>query len=91
MKNLRMERVLSGRAPLFCATFYVQAIRIVDRKMIPLDLRGRPLLKPVKPQRMEDDPEYDGMIVRGVHSCFGAINALDLNSLAEKNRKAQNQ
>ena len=81
-----LKEELSDSSP-----FYVQAIRIVDRKMIPLDLRGRPLLKPVKPQRMEDDPEYDGMIVRGVHSCFGAINALDLNSLAEKNRKAQNQ
>ena len=72
-------------------SFDVRVVRIQDRKMIPVDLRGKPLLKPIPPQEMEDDPSYDGFIARAVHPSLMAINMLDLESLAQKTREARNR
>ena len=70
------------------AAFDVQVVRLDDRKLIPLDLRGNPLLKPIPPPQMEDDPVYDGFLVQAAHPCLRAINVLDLESLARKAKMA---
>lgn len=62
----------------------IDALRIRDPGSIQVDLRGRPLLKPLRPVNIEDDPRYDGMLVIGYHNCLGVITGMDLPALAER-------
>ncbi|MBS1370910.1 MAG: trypsin-like peptidase domain-containing protein [Lentisphaeria bacterium] len=64
--------------------FFVSALRIRGQKAVPVDSRGKPLLKPVRGKRLEDEPRYEGMWIVGMHSCFGVIAAMDLEDLAKK-------
>ncbi len=70
---------VSNASPMF-----IDALRLRDGESVPVDLRGNPLLKPLRPVNVEDDPRYDGMLVIGSHSCLGVIAGMDLPALAER-------
>lgn len=75
---------VSNASPMF-----IEAFRIKDEESVPIDLRGRPLLKPLRPVNIEDDPRYDGMWVIGSHSTLGVIAGMDLPALAERCRESK--
>lgn len=77
---------VSNASPMF-----IDALRLKDGESIPFDLRGHPLLKPLRPVNIEDDPRYDGMWVVGSHSCLGVIIGMDLPALAERCKECKKE
>lgn len=77
---------VSSASPMF-----IDAYRIQDRASVPFDLRGRPLLKPLRAKNYQDESRYDGMLVGGCHSCLGVIAEMDLPALAEKCKQCKRQ
>jgi len=83
-----LERYHQGEVSK-ASPMFIEAQRVRDGGTIPFDLRGRPLLKPLRPVNMEDDPRYDGMWVTGSHSTLGVIAGMDLPALAERCRESK--
>ncbi len=77
---------ISDTTPMFINVF-----RIQNRADIPLDLRGNPLLRPVRPENFDDPPRYDGMLIVGAHSSLSVIAGMDLPALAKRTRNSQSQ
>lgn len=76
---------ISGASPIS-----IRAARVEDRKALPLDRRGRPLLKPIRPVNIQDEPAYRGMLIMGYHNSLTALTSLDLPVLARRCKGHEN-
>ena len=82
---MSLDGKISGASPIS-----IRAARVEDRKAPPLDRRGRPLLKPIRPVNIQDEPAYRGMLIMGYHNSLTALTSLDLPVLARRCKGHEN-